>query len=73
MGQPCSRRNSGFTATSALGPEAENDLCSLDAKAIQKLKEAVLREIEFEDGKIAWSMGWSSTDRGPSIDRRAIR
>ena len=33
---------------------AENDVCSLDNKAIQKLKEAVLREIEFEDGKIAW-------------------
>jgi hypothetical protein len=39
------------------GPEAENDVCSLDAKAIQKLKKAVLREIEFEDGKIAWVDG----------------
>jgi hypothetical protein len=36
-----------------LGPETENDVCSLDAKALQKLKKAVLREIEFEDGKIA--------------------
>jgi hypothetical protein len=51
----------------------ENDVCSLVAKAIQKLKKAVLREIEFEDGRSRGSMGWSSTDRGPSIDRRAIR
>jgi len=35
----------------------ENDVCSLVAKAIQKLKKAVLREIEFEDGKIAWVDG----------------
>ena len=40
-----------------LGPKTENDVCSLDAKAIQKLKKAVLREIEFEDGKIAWVDG----------------
>jgi hypothetical protein len=40
-----------------LGPEAENDVCSLDANAIQKVKKAVLREIEFEDGKIAWVDG----------------
>jgi hypothetical protein len=56
LGQPCSRRNSGFTAPSApfaACSGAENDVCSLDTKAIQKLKEAVLREIEFEDGKIA--------------------
>ena len=60
LGQPCSRRNSGFTATSApfaACSGAENDVCSLDNKAIQKLKEAVLREIEFEDGKIAWVDG----------------
>lgn len=37
-----------------LGPEAEADVDGLDAKAIQKLKKAVLREIEFEDGKIEW-------------------
>jgi hypothetical protein len=57
LGQPCSRRNSGFTATSApfaACSGAENDVCSLNNKAIQKPKEAVLREIEFEDGKIAW-------------------
>jgi len=40
-----------------LGPEAEEDVYGLDAKTIQKLKKAVLREIEFEDGKIEWVDG----------------
>lgn len=40
-----------------LGPEAEEDVHNLDAKAIQKLKKVVLREIEFEDGKIEWVDG----------------
>jgi hypothetical protein len=55
-----------------LGPEAENDVCSLDAKAIQKLKKAVLREIEFGDGKIAWVEGLVlDRSRGHPLDRRA--
>jgi hypothetical protein len=60
LGQPCSRRSSVHSYISPirlLVPEAENDVCSLDAKAIQKMKKAVLREIEFEDGKIAWVDG----------------
>ena len=40
-----------------LGPDAEKDIDTLDAKTIQKLKKAVLREIEFEDGKIEWIAG----------------
>ena len=37
-----------------LGPKADEDVHSLDAKKIQKLKRAVLQEIELEDGKIKW-------------------
>ncbi len=40
-----------------LGPEADEDTYDLDSKRIQKLKKAVLREIEFEDGKIEWVKG----------------
>lgn len=40
-----------------LGPEAVENVYDLDAKTIQKLKKAVLREIELEDGKISWVDG----------------
>jgi hypothetical protein len=49
------------------GPDAENDVCSLDAKAIQKLKKAVFWRSSSRTARSRGSMGWSSTDRGPSI------
>jgi hypothetical protein len=60
LGQPCSCRNSGFAATSAPFGCLVRKLRTTSVvwtPRPQKLKKAVLREIEFEDGKIAWVDG----------------